>query len=206
MKVAIVTLLVALLSAPALPVSAGEPTDQLKRQVDQVIKTLQIPELQKENKVEERRAAVRKAAAQVFDFEETARRALGRHWQSRTPAERQEFVKLFSELLEHAYISKIDQYHGEKILYLSETAEGDQATVKTKIQTPKGTELPVDYRMHRADSRWLVYDVIIEGVSLVSNYRTQFNKIIQSASYEELLQKLKSRAFSPPEAGRERRG
>jgi phospholipid transport system substrate-binding protein len=198
MKVALVTLLVTLLFAPALPVSAGEPTDQLKRQVDQVVKTLQSPELQKENRAEERRAAVRKAVAQVFDFEETARRALGRHWQSRTPVERLEFVKLFSELLEHAYISRIDQYHGEKIVYGNETVEGDQATVKTKIQTPKGSELPVDCRMHHTDGRWLVYDVSVEGVSLVSNYRTQVNKIIQSSSYEELVQKLKSRAFSGP--------
>jgi phospholipid transport system substrate-binding protein len=200
MKIAIVSLLVTVLFAPVTLASAGEPTEQLKRQVDEVIKTLQSPEFQKEGRTEERRATVKKLAAQIFDFEETARRALGRHWQSRTPAERQEFVRLFSELLEQSYISKIDQYHGEKIAYGAETVEGDQATVKTRIMTPKGSELPVDYRMHRASDRWLVYDVAIEGVSLIANYRTQFNKIIQSGSYEELVQKLKSRAFTPPDA------
>ena len=178
---------------------AGEPTNQLKRHVDEVVKVLQSLELQKEQKAEERRAAVRKVAEQIFDFEETAKRSLGRHWQSRTPAERQEFVKLFTDLLEHAYVSKIDQYHGEKIAYGAETVEGDQATVKTRIVTPKGSEIPIDYRMRRADKGWLVYDVIIEGVSLVSNYRTQFNKVIQTGSYEDLVQKLRARAFSAPE-------
>ena len=170
---------------------AGEPTNQLKRHVDEVVKVLQSLELQKEQKAEERRAAVRKVAEQIFDFEETAKRSLGRHWQSRTPAERQEFVKLFTDLLEHAYVSKIDQYHGEKIAYLGDQLEGDQALVRTRIVTKGGAEVPVEYRMLKKGERWLVYDVVIEGVSLVANYRTQFNKIIQTSSYAELVKKMK---------------
>ncbi|MBI2207070.1 MAG: ABC transporter substrate-binding protein [Candidatus Rokubacteria bacterium] len=187
------------LVAPS-PAVAGAPTEQLRRHVDAVLQTLSSPELKKEGRAEARRAEIRKIALRIFDFEETARRSLGRHWQSRTPTERQEFVKLFTDLLEHSYVSKIDQYGGEKILYTGDTMESDQATVKTKIQTPKGAEIPIEYRMHKGKDQWLVYDVVIEGVSLVGNYRTQFNKIIQTSSYEDLIQKIKTRAIGAPAA------
>ena len=185
---------------PALAI-AGEPTEQLRGHVEAVIKTLQT----KEGNPDERRAAIRKIAERIFDFEETAKRALGRHWQSRTPPERQEFVKLFADLLEHSYLSKIEQYGGEKVAYSGETLEGDQATVKSKIVTPKGTEIPIDYRMLKRDGRWLVYDVTIEGVSLVGNYRTQFNKIIQTSSWDDLVQKLRSKSIGGPAPGTERK-
>ncbi len=178
---------------------AGEPTEQLRRHVDAVLQTLASPELKKESRAEARRAEIRKTAMRIFDFEETARRSLGRHWQSRTPPERQEFVKLFTDLIEHAYISKIDQYSGEKVVYSADTVDGDQATVKTRIQTPKGAEIPIEYRLHKAKDQWLVYDVVIEGVSLVGNYRTQFNKIIQTSSYEDLVQKLKTKSIGAPD-------
>jgi phospholipid transport system substrate-binding protein len=193
-----------LVSTPRI-VTAGEPTEQLRGHVDAVIKTLQNPDLQKPDKAQERRAAVRKIAEQIFDFEETAKRSLGRHWQSRTPQERQEFVRVFTDLLEHSYLSKIEQYQGEKIAYIGETVDGTQGTVKTRIVTPKGTEVPIDYRMERANNRWLVYDVLIEGVSLIGNYRTQFNKIIQTSSWDDLVQKMKSRTITAPEAGRDRK-
>jgi phospholipid transport system substrate-binding protein len=181
------------------PAVAGEPTEQLRTHVDAVLKTLQAPEYRNEAKADERRTAVRTIAERIFDFEETAKRSLGRHWQSRTPAERQEFVKLFTDLLEHSYISKIEQYGGEKVAYSGDTVEGDQATVKSKIVTPKGTEIPIDYRMRQRDGRWLVYDVVIEGVSLVGNYRTQFNKIIQTSSWDDLVQKLRTKAIGAPQ-------
>ena len=172
---------------------AGTPTDQLRDSIDKVIKTLEDPALKAEAKVNERRAAVRKAAADIFDFAETAKRALGRHWKDRTDSEREEFVKLFGELLERSYISKIDLYGGEKVFYVGESVDGHLATVRTKVTTKQGTEVPVDYRMLRRGERWLVYDVAVEGVSFVSNYRTQFNKIIQTSSYQELVKKLKSK-------------
>ncbi len=177
-------------------VQAGAPTDQLRAHVDRVIKTLDTPALKGEGKTKERRAAVRNIAGEIFDVPETAKRALGPHWQARTPAEREEFVKLFSDLLESGYISKVDRYEGEKVSYVGESLDGDQATVRTRIVTKQGSEVPVDYRMQQREGRWLVYDVVIEGVSLVANYRTQFNKIIQSSSYGELVQKLKARSLS----------
>jgi phospholipid transport system substrate-binding protein len=178
----------------------------LKQRVDEVIKVVDDPALS--GKPVERHAAVRKIAEDVFDYPDTAQRALGPHWNARTPQERQEFVQLFADLLDRAYVGKIDLYQGEKVRYVGETIEGDQATVKTRIVTKRGSEVPIDYRMHLANGRWLVFDVIIEGVSLISNYRTQFNKVVQTESYQALVQKLKAKETEPaasPAAPRERR-
>jgi len=172
---------------------AGPPTDTLREYTDAVQKVLDDPALKTEDRRHERRAAVRKLAAEAFDVQETARRALGPHWQQRTPAEREEFVQLFADLLERSYISKVELYGGEKIQYLGDTIEGEQARVQTKLVTKGGSDIPIEYRMHRKGDRWLVYDVIIEGVSLIANYRTQFNKIIQTASYQELVKKMKAK-------------
>jgi phospholipid transport system substrate-binding protein len=172
---------------------AGAPTDQLRAQIDRAVKILEDPELKRDGRQRERRAAVRQVANDIFDFSETAKRSLARHWAPRTQAEREEFVSLFSDLLERSYIGKIELYGGEKIQYLGESIEGESAVVRTKLLTKQGTEIPVDYRMLRRGDRWLVYDVVIEGVSLISNYRTQFNKIITTSSYEELIKKMKSK-------------
>jgi phospholipid transport system substrate-binding protein len=177
----------------ASPAWAGNPTDQLKGAIDRVVKTLEEPAYKGEGKGMERRRAVRKIADDIFDFTEISRRALARHWQTLSEKQREEFVGLFADLLERSYISKIELYGGEKIIYGNERVDGDLATVATRIITKNGTEVPVEYRMHKKGDRWLVYDVNIEGVSLVSNYRTQFNKIIQTASYNDLVQKLKTK-------------
>jgi len=187
----------------ASPVYAGAPTDTLKETVDRIVQILADPGLQ--DKPEQRRAEVRKLAEGVFDYPDTARRALGPHWNARSPQEQEEFVKLFADLLDHAYVSKIELYQGERVRYVGETADGDDATVKTVIATKKSSEIPVDYRMHRKDGRWLIYDVIIEGVSLVSNYRTQFNKIVQTESYGALVQRLRAKDAAEPSASPGRR-
>ena len=187
-------------SLPVLPASAGAPTEQLRKQVDEVIRVLDDPALK--GKAAERRDAVRKLAGEVFDYNEMARRSLGTHWNARTPEERQEFVALFSDLLDRAYFSKIDTYQGEKVRYGAETVDGEQATVKTAIIGKDGKEIPIDYRMHQVNGRWSVYDVSIQGVSLVANYRTQFNRVVTTESYESLLQRLRDKdatpAASPP--------
>ena len=172
---------------------AGAPTDQLRAQINRTIQILDDPELKKPGKTKDRRAAVRQVANDIFDFGETAKRSLARHWAARSQAERDEFVQLFADLLERSYISKIETYGGEKIQYTAEKIDGDLATVSTRIVTKNGTEVPVDYRMKKGADRWLVYDVSIEGVSLVSSYRTQFNKIIQTSSYNELVSKLRTK-------------
>jgi phospholipid transport system substrate-binding protein len=193
-------------AAAAPPARAGTPLDQLRLQVDRVLKVLEDPELKQPEKAKDRRLAVRKIANDIFDFSETAKRSLGRHWQARTPAEQTEFVQLFSDLLERSYLSKIELYGGEKIQYVSDAVEnGDQAKVLTKIVARQGSEIPIEYRMHKKADKWLVYDVMIEGVSLVANYRTQFNKIIQTSSYDDLVKRMRAKDFSAPEGNRGRR-
>ena len=195
----------ALMVTPLSVAQAGQPSDQLKVQIDRVVKTIEDPDLKKEARALDRRKSVRKIAEDIFDFGETAKRSLGRHWLTRSPAEREEFVGLFADLLERSYISKIELFNGEKIQFVGDTADGDQAMVRTKIVTRQGTEIPVDYRMLRKGDRWLVYDVIIEGVSLVANYRTQFNKIIQTSSYQELVTRMKNSDMAAPGASDEPR-
>jgi len=194
----VASLVAALVLILASPVYAGAPTDTLKGTVDRIVQILADPALQ--DKPEQRRAEVRKIAEGIFDYPDTARRALGPHWSARSPQEQQEFAKLFADLLDRAYVSKIELYQGERVRYVGETADGDEATVKTVIATKKSSDIPVDYRMHRKDGRWLVYDVIIEGVSLVSNYRTQFNKIVQTESYDALVQRLRAKDTAEPSA------
>jgi phospholipid transport system substrate-binding protein len=173
--------------------SAAPPTDQLRGHIDRVLALLEDPALRDPGKASERRAAVRRIANEIFDFPETARRSLGPHWQVRTPTEREEFVALFGDLLERSYISRIELYGGERIQYVGDVVDGNQARVQSKLVTRAGSEVPIEYRMLRRGERWRVYDVVIEGVSLVASYRTQFNRIIRSSSYEELVRKMRSR-------------
>jgi len=170
------------------PAWAG-PTEQLCEYTDQVIKILDDPALARGD----RRAAVRKIAHEAFDVTETARRVLARHWQARTPAERDEFTQLFADLLERTYIARLDEYGGERIRYVGESIDGELATVRARIVTRAGTEVPVESRMVRRGERWLIYDVLIENVSLVANYRSQFDRIVRSSSYEELVRRLKQK-------------
>ena len=177
----------------AQPAVAATPTETLKAYSDVVLKILEDPALRSPERKNERRAAVRKVAEEIFDLSETAKRALGPHWNQRTPAEREEFTQLFAELLEGTYIARIDEYGGERIRYTGEKIEGDLATVQSRVLTKKGSEAPVEARLLRRGDKWLVYDVTIEGVSLINNYRTQFDRIIRSSSYAELVKRLKER-------------
>ena len=186
-----------------VPAWAGAPTERVRQYTDQVRKILDDPALRSTDK----RAAVRKVAVEIFDVNETARRALGPHWQARTPGERNEFIQLFADLLERTYISKIDLYRGERLYYTSEAVDGGFATVRAKVITNKGLEVPVEARMLKRDEHWLIYDIAIENVSLISNYRTQFDRIIRTASFGELVRKLKENRDQflnerPAQAGR----
>lgn len=196
MKFKVHYLLLSLILVTVFTVSdayAGEPTNQVKQTVDKVLDILRNKELKKPEKTRERRAAIRKAVSERFDFEEMAKRALGLHWRKRTPDERKEFVSLFTDLLERSYIKKIESYSDEKILYVGENVESEYAVVRSTIITKRNVEIPVDYRLLEKNGKWEVYDVVIEGVSLVNNYRTQFNKIIRTNSYEELVKRMKNK-------------
>lgn len=183
--------LLAVLSAPE-PALAGDPTDQIRGAIDRGIAILQRPDLKAKEKREERREALRKELFPSFFFEEMAKRSLGVHWKDRTPREREEFTRLFRNLLENAYAVKIEGYKGEKILYRKESVDLPYAEVHTVIVMLQGDEIPVDYRVLKDGARWRIYDIVIEGVSLVNNYRSQFAGILQKSSYPELVRRLKS--------------
>jgi len=186
---ALVTAALLLVCAPTESL-AGPATDQVKGTVDQVIKILTDPTLKGEKKVQERRAKIRQVVLQRFGFTEMSKRALGRYWNERNPEERTEFVRLFTDLLERAYIDRVDGYTGEQVVYLGESVDGDYSEVRSKIVTKRNQEIPITYRLQKASTNWEVYDVIVEGVSLVNNYRTQFSKIIRTSSYQELVKKM----------------
>lgn len=186
---ALVTAALLLVWAPTESL-AGPATDQVKGTVDQVIKILTDPTLKGEKKVQERRAKIRQVVLQRFGFTEMSKRALGRYWNERNPEERTEFVRLFTDLLERAYIDRVDGYTGEQVVYLGESVDGDYSEVRSKIVTKRNQEILITYRLQKASSNWEVYDVIVEGVSLVNNYRTQFSKIIRTSSYQELVKKM----------------
>ena len=172
-------------------VQAGPATEQLRARVERVIALLDDRELKARPAA--RRAALRTAATDIFDFAEITRRSLGRHWQATSPSEREDLVALMTALLERSYLSRIEQYSGERIVFAGETAEGDLATVRTRLVTKGGVETPIDYRLYKVGDRWMVYDVSVEGVSLVANYRSQFNKIIQTSSAHGLVERLRAR-------------
>ena len=140
---------VTLITAVASPARAGAPSEQLKVQIDRVLKVLDDPTMKSDSRLAERRGAIRQIANEIFDFTETTRRSLGPHWQARTSAEREEVTRLFADLLERSYIGKIELYSGENIVYLGDTIEGDIATVRTRLLTKQGSEIPIDYRMIR---------------------------------------------------------
>ena len=165
----------------------------IKQTTDKILTIVTNPALKPPSQAAEREKLIRQAVDERFDWEEMARRSLATHWAKRTPEERKEFVPLFSDLLERTYMKKVEDYSGEKVLYEGETRDGDYAVVKVKIVTKKNKDISVEYRLKKEGNNWLVYDVSILGVSLVNNYRTQFNSIISQSSYENLVKKLKEK-------------
>jgi phospholipid transport system substrate-binding protein len=174
---------------------AGEPTDLVRQTTDEVLKILDDPQFQAPNRQAERQERLHKLADQVFDWQEIARRALAVHWRERTPQEQQEFVKLFRDLVEGTYLNRLETAAQEKrdIQYVGEQVDGSRAAVKTIVVTRRNQQVPIEYRLHKVDGRWLIYDVLVEGISLVNNYRSQFNRIITSSSYNELVHKMKTK-------------
>lgn len=169
-------------------------TDEVKQTVDQVVATVSDSNLKKPENEAKRRAALKSSISRIFDYGEMAKRSLGVHWKARSSSEQKEFVNLFATLLENSYAGKIESYENEKIVYGKELVDGDYAEVRSKVVTAKRDEYSLDYRLLKEGNRWMVYDVVIEGVSLVSNYRSQFNKIIVNQGYGQLVKKLRAKS------------
>jgi phospholipid transport system substrate-binding protein len=178
--------------------AATEAAQQVKQTVDRVLAIVNDPALKGDAKAAERRQKLKEVIGARFDFAEMAKRSLGAQWQKRSPAEQKEFVEVFTELLEGAYLDKIESYSSEKVRFVNDRQDKDYAEVGTKIINNKGEEFSVDYRLYNANGDWKVSDVIIENISLVNNYRAQFNRVLARSSYAELLETMKQKKLSAP--------
>lgn len=175
------------------PAFAGAPTDSMKTTIDEVLRIVQEKELKQPGKSEERRQLLEKVVSARFDYTEMSKRALGAPWNQLTDQQKQEFVDLFRTLLTNSYADKIETYSGEGVQYLNERMEKEYAEVRTKVLTGK-TEIPLDYRLMNKTDDWRVYDVVVDGVSLVNNYRGQFTKILRASSYSDLVDQLRKKS------------
>lgn len=187
------------LIALACPIASGSsgqnsepPTEIVRSTITEVFRILKDEKLKDPTKLILRRRMLEKVIASRFDYTEMSKRALAAHWIPLTTVERTEFVELFKSFLSDRYAEKIEGYSGEQVAYLSERIEGNYAEVRTELRSSK-VETPMDYRLHMKDGTWHAYDIIVDGVSLVKNYRSQFDKIIRTSSYQELVHRLRDR-------------
>ena len=189
-------IVMAVLLAAAGTATAAGPTETVKAAVQQVFSSQDGPAV-KTVSTAERRAEIRKITESLFDFEEMSQRSLGGAWAQASPVEQQEFVRLFGGLISTAYMGRIEQYAGEPITYVGERVDGDDASVQSSVVTPKGSEIGIEYRLYRAtDGRWTVYDIYVDGFSLVGSYKAQFNRILLRGSFADLLKLLRQKAGS----------
>lgn len=163
------------------------------RKIEEALAILHDLNLQSPEKKLQRKHKLWQALSPVFDFETISRKALGPYWRNLTSQQREDFLKVFTEILKNIYLNKTDTYAGEKIVYLREYTINNRSKVQTNFITKEGKRLSVDFSMHKKNNAWLVYDVIVEGVSVVANYRNQFNSILTNSSFVELMQKLKEK-------------
>lgn len=192
-RTAVVLLLLFFILVFASPSSAGAPTEQIRASVDKIVAILNNPQLKSAAKTKERRDQLRQAISSRFDFAEMARRSLGSQWRRLSPQERQEFVRLFTDLLERAYIDRIEGYSDGKFAYVREILDKNYAEVNSRIVTHNGEEFSLNYKVLLKNGEWRVYDVVVENISLVNNYRSQFTRIIANSSYEELVRRMKEK-------------
>jgi phospholipid transport system substrate-binding protein len=182
----------------AFPVTAGAPADQIQQTISKVLAILKDPALKGDANRNERFDRLREVIEPQFDFAEMAKRSLGPHWQRRTAEEQREFRAVFTDLLESSYIESIESYSGEKVAVTSEKQEQGYAEIGSKIISAKGEEYSINYRLHSVEGNWKIYDVIIENISIVNNFRSQFNRVISKSSYQDLLQRMKAKQFAAP--------
>jgi phospholipid transport system substrate-binding protein len=200
------TLAAWIMVAGAVAAPAMGPRETVESAVGRVVTLLQDGDTVKTEstarQAADRRTEIRRLARELFDFEEVTRRTLSRHWAARSADERAEFVALFTDLLERSYVSRVEAYAGENIAYFGEAVDAGYATVRSKILTDRRSEIALDYRLHLRDGRWRVYDLQIDGVSFVSTYRSQFDRIIQAESYAALLERMRKKSVEATVAER----
>jgi phospholipid transport system substrate-binding protein len=172
---------------------AGEPLEQVKQTTDKILSILNNPSFKGTGRSVEQKRLIWEAADERFDWEELSRRSLGPRWTKLNSEDRKEFIALYSTLLRRTYLNRVDEYSGEKVRYERDRIDGDYAAVEFRVITRTGKEIPATYRLKKNGIDWRVYDISVEGVSLVNNYRAQFNSILARSSYEELIRLLKEK-------------
>lgn len=174
-------------------VAASPAQEQLKQSIYEILSVLRNPQLKADSQKENRRVTLEKIVEDRFDFKKMSQLSLAMHWKERSAAEKSEFVVLFGQLLKDTYISKMEGYTDERVVFLNERIRKKKAQIDTKIIT-ETIEIPLNYRMFtKGNDQWRVYDVVIEGVSLIGNYRSQFRQMLEKGSFEELMDKLKKK-------------
>jgi phospholipid transport system substrate-binding protein len=172
---------------------ADSPTEQVRATVEKVLAIVRNPNLRSEAQKENLRAQLAKVIYPRFDFDQMAKRSLGPHWGRRTPEEQREFVKIFSALLEKSYVDQIESFTDQTILYIREARDMNYAEVDTKIVTDNREGFSINYKLHNVNTEWKVYDLVIENISLVNNYRSQFDRVIARSSFEALVRIMKEK-------------
>ncbi len=175
------------------PAMAGPATESIRGTIDEVFKVLDDQELKKPARHEARRQRLEEVVGARFDYPEMSRRSLGTQWNQLSDKDKQEFVDLFRTLLTNTYADRVENYSGDGVQYLNERTEKEYAEVRTKVLSGK-TEIPMDYRLLNKNNDWRVYDVVVDGVSLVNNYRGQFSKILNTSSYPGLVDQLRKKS------------
>ena len=184
-----------LLCSLALPAAsrAGSPTEQVRATVDKVLTIVRSPNPKSKVQLDEQRAKLIEVIYPRFDFPEMAKRSLGPNWPRRTPEEQQEFVKVFAALMGRSYADNIESYTTQNVLYTRESEDQNYAQVDTKIVGDNQPSLTINYKLHRVDQEWKVYDLVIEDISVVNNYRSQFDRVIARSSFAELVRTMKEK-------------
>jgi phospholipid transport system substrate-binding protein len=175
------------------------PGETIVATINKSLEILNDPSLKGMDQFKERRQKLWDTVKAVFDFEETSRRALGQHWLPLTAQERQDFTDIFVKILRDFYLGKSDSYGGEKMVYVRELVQEDRGKVQTYFFTLDQKKIVIDFSMYKVDGTWKIYDVIVEGVSLISNYRSQFNSIISKESFAGLMEKLTEKEAEIPD-------
>ena len=175
------------------PSHAGGPTEQVRSTVDKVLTIVRRSHPTSKAQIEAQRAQLVEVIYPRFDFTEMAKRSLGRHWAGRTPAEQREFVKLFAALVGRSYADNIESYTSENVLYTRESEDQNYAQVDTKIVSENSPPVSINYKLQSVDKVWKVYDLVIEDISVVNNYRSQFDRVIARSSFDELVRAMKEK-------------
>jgi phospholipid transport system substrate-binding protein len=179
--------------ASVRPIEAGEPTEAIRNAINQGVQILNESKLDSGKQRSEVINKLREIVYPMFDFSEMARRSLGAQWRKLTPQQQKEFITVFTELLETTYADKIDLYEGQKVVYTGESIDKNYAQVETKVIGKKNQSYSVDYKLHNVEGKWRIYDVVAENISLVNNYRSQFQRVLANSSFEELIKRMQEK-------------